>query len=194
MINTSPTIIESLPSISIKNLRENYLLHVEPGYREGVLKFQSTSRINPQHHSLSIAVSTQPQTSYVTFEYLYRSELLQYSLPLVRGNDPLGVGGLWYFLIPGTEIRCRKLFLVDGKFIDRGSIKNGLYFNQTQSRRWRKWNAYLKKTNKLIEVTNQAGKKYSKTHYRGATTQTELRIIGARLQLGTLIHPKLYPD
>jgi hypothetical protein len=185
-----PTIIDSLPNLSIKDLREGGYFN-SWGYREGVLTFKSTSFVRPCVFSISVGLSTQFGNQYIEFEYLCNGELMKYAIPLVRGNnDNLKIGGLWYFQTSEGK-KCRKLYLFDKKFINRASIEGGLYYCQVKSRKWREWESYLKTADKLLMITKGGYKKYRKPLYRGKVTRTETKIHNATVKMVNLDHLQL---
>ena len=49
----------------------------------------------------------------------------------------LGKGVVWYFICPFTWKRCRKLYLLDERFMHRSALPSEMYECQTQSKKWR---------------------------------------------------------
>lgn len=73
----------------------------------------------------------------LTLSYVYNDEHMSYNVPIVERRSNLGRGVVRFFLCPTTNTLCRKLYLVDGRFVSRRAIHGAMYRNQTKSRRWR---------------------------------------------------------
>ena len=60
-----------------------------------------------------------------------------YNIDLVTTPSNIGNGLLWYFICPYTRKRCKKLYLIDERFIHRSAVPSGMYTTQTHSKKWR---------------------------------------------------------
>src|SRR5258707_7040250 len=83
----------------------------------------------------------------------------------------LRIGSVWYFLCPQTLKRCRILFLVDNKFLQRQAFKGCIYEIQTKSHE-------SLRNDKLLDIPfggskacDQIYRKHFKAHYPGCSTK-----------------------
>lgn len=73
----------------------------------------------------------------LTLSYVYNGEHMSYDVPIVERRSNLGRGVVRFFMCPTTNTLCRKLYLIDGRFVSRRAVHGAVYRKQTQSRRWR---------------------------------------------------------
>jgi hypothetical protein len=85
---------------------------------------------------------------------------MNYKVNIVTMPSNLGKGNVLYFICPLTNQRCRKLHLINGKFMHRSTLSNPLYSKQIESKRWRE-------LNKLFGAPFELEKLYDKLWSKG---------------------------
>lgn len=118
--------------------------------------------------------NTQGAAPYATLRYTYRGQQVETSLTLRYKPSNLNNGaGYYYFVCPVTGLSCRKLYLVEGKFVGRQAFRP-LYAAQTESRRERTGlYAFLRKEARLEDMTAEPYRRYT---YRGKPTPFARRV------------------
>lgn len=76
--------------------------------------------------------------------------------------------GYYYFVCPVTGVRCRKLYLVDGRFVGRKAFK-ALYKKQTYSHKERR-GGLLASLIMLSDIEDKLFQPYRRETYRGKLT------------------------
>ena len=170
---TFPTLYDELLYLSITKLKEwGYL---KPNQKKwGNVTW---SRNGKETASFAIFVNTQDEHPTIKFKYSYKGEPYNYSYYLTSIPSNLGKGRIWYFICPITNKRCRKLYLLNGRFAHREAFTGCLYEKQTQSKFYR----YLDKTFgayfKVDDLYEELHKKYFKRTYAGKPTKRYLEIL-----------------
>lgn len=105
---------------------------------------------------------------YAVLRYRYRGENIDTPLTLRYQASNLNNGtGFYYFVCPVTGMSCRKLYLVNGRFVSRSAFRP-LYRKQTESRTRRSGGlAYL---DALADLEALESEKYRRFTYRGKLT------------------------
>lgn len=133
--------------------------------------------------SISIKVNHRNITPFLELSYNYGNEPVKYRVRFISQPSNLGIGEVWYFLCPYTHKKCRKLYLVDGYFLHRTSVR-GMYDAQTESKYYRSLkNTFGRelKASKLIDKTYQ---KHFKKYYSGKPTRKYLIILKKLEKIG----------
>lgn len=171
--STFPFLFDEEKSISISNLNKwNYLKM--NSQKSGTLIW---SRNNIETGKISIEVYIYGNSSFVTLNYKCNGTDYNYQVPLITLPSNLGVGYVWYFVCPFTNKRCRKLHLIDERFMHRSAIPSGMYSTQTQTKKWRQlekvYGSYFDSEKYFEELHS----KHFKTHYNGKPTKRYLKLL-----------------
>lgn len=122
-------------------------------------------------------VSTVPGQSCIQFDYRHDGQPVQYTVPLVSAPANIGKGLIWFFRCPFTGQRCKKLHLIQGRFMHRSAARHAMYKQQTTSKRWRLINRFFD-VYELQQTTFEALHKPGfKEKYRGKETRRFARLI-----------------
>ncbi|MDM1060841.1 hypothetical protein [Myroides odoratimimus] len=170
---TFPILYDEVLQINISKLKEwNYL---KPKQRKaGIISWSCNEN---ERGSISIMVDTQCEKKYIELEYNYRDTPQKYKVNLVCVPSNLGKGVIWYFLCPNTNKLCRKLYLLQGMFLHREALKDGLYEIQTYSKKNRLIHNNLKAHFSLDRLYYELYKKNFKKTYKGKPTKKYLRLM-----------------
>lgn len=85
----------------------------------------------------SITVSVDNVENTVTLDYRFNGIRICYDVRIVERRSNLGCGAVRFFMCPTSHALCRKLYLVNGRFVSRRAAGRAMYLNQTKSRIWR---------------------------------------------------------
>lgn len=170
--HTFPTLFDELKTVSISFLTKHGYLKPNQ-WQSGTI---SWSRDGNKTGSISIRVSTQPQSPYLELDYKCNEAPIKYKVQLVSAPSNLGKGVVWYFVCPQTNKRCRKLYLADTFFYHRSAFKGCMYESQTYSKEFRKLNRKFKMYFQKSEIYEQIYKKHFKKQYDGKPTQKFLKL------------------
>ena len=66
-----------------------------------------------------------------------------------------------------TRKRCRKLHLINERFMHRSNLPSGMYESQTQSKSWRQMKSVYGRYFELDRLYEELYSKHFKTHYNG---------------------------
>jgi hypothetical protein len=168
-IPTFPTHYDDLKHITIADLKRwNYL---EPGTRRGgVITWKQKETTTA---SISILVNINQDGNYIDLDYMANGDPIKYRISLTSLPSNLGNGIVWYFVCPETGKRCRKLYLIGTRFLHREAFEGGMYSGQTQSKRWRHFDALIR----FLNADEPFNRKYAKKYYKGRPTKSYLRLL-----------------
>ncbi|MDM1407441.1 hypothetical protein [Myroides sp. DF42-4-2] len=171
--NTFPTLYDEVIQLKITKLKEwNYL---NPNQiKSGIFTWSSKGK---KRDAIIVTVNTKEEQPYVELNYNYKNEPQNYRINLVCVPSNLGNGFVWYFLCPRTNKRCRKMYLVNGYFIQREAFKGCMYEIQTYSKKNRQINKILSTHFKLDKLYSELNKKHFKKTYAGKPTKKYLRLM-----------------
>lgn len=131
--HTFPYIIDEAKSISISDLRKwKYL--TPTSWKTGVITWSTNGM---KTSSIRIAVIFEEKTKELHLTYSSQGKEYNYKIPLVSIPSNLRKGRIWFFRCPFTGVRCRKLHLIDGRFMHRSVLSHGMYSKQIHSKKWR---------------------------------------------------------
>lgn len=163
-ISTFPYLFDEEKSISTSSLKK--WGYFKNGNKSGVITW---SRNGVKTGSINIEVKMNEPKIY--FDYQFNNEPLKYSIPLISTPSNIGTGLIWYFLCPFTGKRCRKLHLINGKFMHRSNLPGGMYASQTRSKKWRQienvYGCYFDNDNNYQKLHS----KHFKRYYNGKPTK-----------------------
>jgi hypothetical protein len=171
--STSPYLFDEEKNISISKLKEW-------GYLKEYTQRNTTiswSRNGIETSSISIRIVMNDLENTLTVNYNCNGNSYYYKIQLVSILSNLGKGNVWYFLCPFTNKRCRKLHLINEKFIHRSALPSGMYSKQTQSKKWRLLERVYGSYFNSEKVYAELHSKYFKTHYNGKPTKRYLKLM-----------------
>lgn len=118
--------------------------------------------------SITFATDTRKNTALMLYQYegepVKEVIKLMYQQSNLKGNRR----GYYYFVCPVSGKRCRKLYLVNGKFVGRAAFRP-LYQQQAQSRKQRN-SSVSKRLELLIAVDRYQRQRYRRETYKGKQT------------------------
>jgi hypothetical protein len=122
------TTVEDCLKYRVKSLTENNNNYLKSyGIRTGVTSWS----INGQHHAkISFKVTHTENGTFITFDYKYNGEPINYNVNLISRVSNLGKGKMWFFVCPVTGKCCRKLYLYGTHFLHREAYKGLMYESQ----------------------------------------------------------------
>ena len=170
--HTFPTLFDDLKTISISFLTKHGYLKPNQ-WQSGTVKW---SRNGNKTGSISIRVSTEPESPYLELDYKYNEASINYRVQLVSALSNLGKGVVWYFVCPRTGKRCRKLYLADTYFYHRSAFRGCMYEKQTQSKKYRGLDKTLGVYFQSDQLFEQLYKKHFKKQYAGKPTKKYLKL------------------
>ena len=120
--------------------------------------------------AVSITFATDTRHDIALMLYQYEGEPVKEIIKLMFQQSNLnGNGrGYYYFVCPVTGRRCRKLYLVNGRFVGRAAFRP-LYPQQTQSRKQRN-STVSKRLELLIAVDRYQRQRFRRETYKGKQT------------------------
>ncbi len=85
-------------------------------------------------------------------------------------------GVVWFFVCPVTKKRCRKLYLVNGRYVHCSTIK-GYYRKIKPYNTGTKMDLWFKRLQQSTEAEKELSQKHFKTHYAGKPTKRYLKCV-----------------
>lgn len=172
---TFPLIIDRCLTVSIGDLKRWGCL--KPGnYRSGTVYWD---RGGEREASVGyiVSLSVEFEQAYIQFNYAYDGQPVQYRVPIIPVPANIGKGLVWFFRCPFTGQRCKKLHLIEGRFMHRSAVRGAMYKRQTDSKKWRLVNRFFDMSEVQADVWNAMQKPYFKAEYRGKETRRYSRLI-----------------
>ncbi|UHG92548.1 hypothetical protein [Spirosoma oryzicola] len=125
----------------------------------------------------TIDIAASLKAKCLMLRYSFRGETKLYRIDLLIAPSNLGKGTVFYFVCPITAKRCRKLYLVDGRFISRYALADTYYEKQLWSKRYRDLDNTMGRQLRGddFELYQETFGPYAKRHYRGKPTKRVLR-------------------
>lgn len=178
---TFPTLFDETLQINVSELKEWNLLEVGRINRSQLkwsINGTKTSRI-------SIVVNCKEDEPYIELDYRCNDEPIRYNVMLVTKKSNLGKGTIWYFRCPETNKLCRKLYLINKRFLHREAFKGCFYESQMQSKKYKEmdkmYGAYLRRD----DLYEQLYKKHAKSTYAGKPTKRYLKLMSQIKEVST---------
>lgn len=171
---TFPYLFDEGKYISIKNLKKWGYFKMNT-LKKGDITW---SRNGVETSSISIE-SKMRENGFCEIRLIYSCNKVShnYSIALECIPSNIGNGKIWYFNCPFTGIRCRKLHLINGKFIHRSALPEGMYSTQTHSKKWRQiekaYGCYFNSEKHYEEISRKHFKKF----YNGKPTKRYKRLL-----------------
>ena len=169
---TYPYLFDEEKSISTDKLSGwGYLKH---GFKSGTITW---SRNGVETSSISIRVKMFDYETSLTVNYKCNGNSYDDKIQLVSLPSNLGKGRVWYFICPFTKKRCRKLHLINERFMHRSNLPSGMYECQTKSKKWRQiesvYGEYFEGDNYYSELYSKHFKKF----YNGKPTKKYIKLM-----------------
>ena len=171
--STYPYLFDEEKSISISDLKKLKYFNKNcftSGTVNWTCRGQNTGRIN-------VSVSISDYISKVVFDYTCNGNSYKYKVDLIPFSSNLCNGVVWYFICPFTFKRCRKLHLIDERFMHRSALPSGMYSKQTESKKWRLMDKLYGAYFRTDDLYSQLYQKNFKKTYAGKPTKKYLRIL-----------------
>ncbi len=170
---TFPYLFDEEKNISISKFREwGYLK--ENSQRSSTITWSINGM---ETSSISAKIVMNDFENTLTVNYKCNGNSYDYKITLVSLPSNLGKGNIWYFLCPFTNKRCRKLHLISERFMHRSALPSGMYYKQTQSKKWRSIEAVLECYFSCDKYYEELYSKHFRTHYKGKPTKRYLKLI-----------------
>lgn len=172
---TFPLIIDRCLTVSIADLKRWGCL--KPGvYRSGTVYWeQGAERVASVGYTACLNIEL--GATYLHFNYSHDGQPVQYTVPLIPVPANIGKGLVWFFRCPFTGQLCKKLHLIEGRFMHRSAVRDAMYKRQTESKKWRKVSRFYDMHDVHAEVWQVIKKPYFKMKYRGKVTRRFARLV-----------------
>lgn len=172
---TYPLILDRCYTVSIGNFRRWGAL--SPGrYASGSIYWGEEGERRASVGYCAV-IGREPGQAYIQFNYNYDGEPMQWRVSLLSLPANIGKGIVWFFRCPITGQRCKKLHLVDGRFIHRSAVRGAMYKQQTESKKWRLVSRLFDLHDLRAGVWDEIHKPYFKAEYRGKETRRCIRLM-----------------
>jgi hypothetical protein len=172
---TFPLIIDRCLTVSIADLKRWGCL--KPGYRLTGIAYwmQGSERVASVGYNSFLAPDA--DGSFITFDYRHDGQPVKLHLPLISAPANIGKGRVWFFRCPATGQRCKKLHLINGRFMHRSAVREAMYKQQTQSKKWRQISRFFDMYEIQEAVLAELTKPGFKEKYRGRETRRLTQLI-----------------
>lgn len=172
---TYPLIIDRCYTVSIGNFRRWGAL--SPGrYQNGSIHWGEEGE-RQASVSYCAVIGREPGQAYIQFNYTYDGEPMQWRVSLLSMPANIGKGLVWFFRCPITGQRCKKLHLIDGRFMHRSAVRGAMYKRQAESKKWRLVSRLFDLHDLRASVWDEIHKPNFKAEYRGKETRRCGRLI-----------------
>ncbi|TXD48134.1 hypothetical protein [Polaribacter sp. IC063] len=127
--------------------------------------------------SIGVKVTMSENDNYIDLNYTCNKQDYNYRVFVVSVKSNLNKGEILYFKCKFTGMRCRKLYLINGRFQHRTAIKKAMYSTQTKSKKWREiervFGSYFDKDKFYAELYS----KHFRKSYNGKPTKKYLKLM-----------------
>ena len=171
--STYPFLFDEAKFISITNLKKWKYLEMNSS-KSGTITW---SRNGIETSSIGIVMKMNDFETLLTVNYKCNDTDYNYSISLVSVPSNLGKGEVWYFICPFTHKRCRKLHLINERFMHRSNLPSGMYSTQTHSKSWRSMKRVYGSYFDSEKCYEQLYSKYFKKYYKGKPTKRYLKLM-----------------
>lgn len=130
---TFPFIFDEAKSLSISDLRKLRYFN-KNSITNGTINWTNRGE---KTGSISVSLLMNDNKNVLSFDYKCNGTDYKYDVCLITLPSNLGKGKVWYFYCPFTGKRCRKLHLIQERFMHRSALPSGMYSKQAQSKKWR---------------------------------------------------------
>ncbi|AUC16842.1 hypothetical protein BTO06_17570 [Tenacibaculum sp. SZ-18] len=133
--------------------------------RKGIVSWSKRGVVIASIKVLSIS------NQFISLSYNYKGNKVNLKVFLAFLPSNLGKGEVCYFVCPETNKRCRKLYLINGKFLHREAFSGVMYESQIQSKKLRFFKKEFENHFKLEKYYAEVYRKYFKPCYNGKETK-----------------------
>ncbi len=126
---------------------------------------------------MTVRYSFQEYKLYIQFNYACDGEEFENPVTQISVASNLGKGLVWFFRCPVTGKQCKKLHLIDGRFMHRSAVRGAMYRRQSESKKWRTINRFFDAYEIGAAVLEEMRKPYFKEEYRGKLTRRTARLL-----------------
>ena len=172
--STYPTLFDECRIISISDLRKWKYLELNTIKSVTITWRNEYDEVTSR---LPIQIIMNENKTVVILNYKCNDNSYNYEIQLTSIPSNLGKGVVWFFICPFTRKRCRKLHLLDERFIHRSAFPSGMYECQTKSKKWRGWDKVYGSYYETDRLYEQLYSKHFKKFYAGKPTKKYLRIM-----------------
>lgn len=170
-----PTLFDEIKSFSITDLKRLGYIHY-PLVVTGIIQWKNN--FDEVTGAINIYVHLMENEQFINLSYTAIGETeYNYKVLLEALPSNLGKGDVWYFICPFTLQRCRKLHLIQGRFMHRSALKTGMYSTQIKSKQWRRIDKVYGVYFALDRNYSQLHAKHFKKRYKGKPTKRYLKLI-----------------
>ncbi|WP_299713779.1 hypothetical protein [uncultured Tenacibaculum sp.] len=138
---------------------------------KGIISWHKREKMTGSIHIESFS------NQFIKLNYFYKKEQVNLKVFLTCLPSNLGKGVVYYFLCPKTNKKCRKLYLINGKFVHREAFKGILYESQTYSKKMRIFKNEFEDFYKLDYYYSELHQKHFKRFYKGAETKRYKKLL-----------------
>ncbi|MBL7781588.1 MAG: hypothetical protein JNM22_10260 [Saprospiraceae bacterium] len=174
---TFPLIIDRCLTISIADLKRWGCLKSEY-FRSGTVHWdRAGERVGSIGYSFFFGVES--GNADLSLNYTFNGYPVKYDIPIFSVPANIGKGVVWYFQCPTTGQRCKKLHLIDGRFVHRSAAPGAMYRAQTHSKKWRMMDRFFDAYEIGGAILEAAQRPYFKETYKGKQTRHCMRLLRA---------------
>lgn len=165
------TLIDNIDTLSITKVKQW-------GHLDNIGKSSTITWSKNGVKKSSINITTEMSDRlYIILSYKYgESELVKYKVAVTYIESNLGIGEIPYFICPYTKKKCRNLYSTGKYFLHRDAISNGMYENQTESKKMRQFTKVMGPYYRIDKVIQEFNSKHFKNFYNGKPTKRFVRL------------------
>jgi len=171
--STIPTIFDFCIQIDVSQLKRWGFLKPNT-IVTGTVSFE---KFFSSHVTVSFTAYNDPLQPYLELYYTIQGIEFHYRVYFHLQPSNLGNGFVWYFLCPYSNAKCRKLYLINGRFQHRTAHKEGYYQTQTLGMNDKFLIREFDKTLKAETAYSKMRGKFFRTHYKGKPTKRYLKFL-----------------
>ena len=172
--HTFPFIFDETKRIAISDLKK--LDYLKPNTeKKGVIYWVDNDDVKTG--TIAVESRIKNDLKILIFDYKCNDKSYNYTIPLVTIPSNLGKGEIWYFICPFTSNRCRKLHLIDCKFMHRKGLPSGVYSKQLHSKKWREMERLYGDVFELEKYYKELFSKNFTKYYNGKPTKRYLKLM-----------------
>jgi len=172
--HTSPFIFDEARCISISELKKWKYLEKD-SIKSGTINWKN--RYDEITSSLPIRLVFTENEQYLNLKYKCNGNDYDYDIQLISTPSNIGNGLIWYFLCPFTGKRCRKLHLINERFMHRSALPSGVYSKQIHTKKWRNLEKIYGCYFDLDKYYKKLYSKNFKKYYNGKPTKKYLALM-----------------
>jgi hypothetical protein len=172
--HTFPFIFDEARCISISELKKWKYLEMG-SIKSGTINWRN--RYNEITSRLPIRIVFTENEQYLNLNYKCNDNDYDYNIRLISTPSNIGKGRIWCFLCPFTHKRCRKLHLIDERFMHRSALPSGVYSKQIHTKKWRDLEKVYGNYFDVERYYEELYSKHFKKFYNGKPTKRYLKLL-----------------